>query len=199
MTILFEDLGKIIPFDIDQLIKTDTFKIYTKSDIDVEDWFVHKQMLEIDALDDQFKEWLIKIGVPPKRVIIWHWLCSKPDIAHIDSNSEGEIPTAAFNWTINNNNNWVQFYDMPDVEKVVMHGNEADTNWKTDNVSSYIPVNVSNVEPAAIWNTRGPALLNIAEPHLIVAPEMRTSVSIQFEVEEPFEIILDKLKNGKHS
>lgn len=195
-TKLFEDLKEHIPFDIDHLIKPNTFEIITIDDIDVDDWFVHKQHLEVDVLDDGFRNWLIEKNASPKRVLIWHWLCSTPDIAHIDCNSEGEIPTAALNWTINNNKSQVQFYHIPEVEKTVMHGNQADTNWKTDNVSAYIPINVKGLEPAAIWNTRGPALLNIAEPHLIVAPEMRTAISIQFELEEPFDIILGKLKNG---
>jgi hypothetical protein len=195
MPILFKDLKEIIPFDTDHLIKPNTFNIFKKSDIDVEDWFVHKQMLEPDVLEDNFRNWLIQKGTVPKRVVVWHWLCSSPDIAHIDCNSEGEIPSAALNWTINNNDSRVEFFHVPGVEKKVMHGNQADTNWKTDNVSAYIPVNVKGLSPAAVWNTRGPALLNISEPHLIVAAEMRTAISIQFELEEPFEIILGKLTN----
>lgn len=195
MTILFEDLKSVIPFEIEQLIKPDSFDILTKETIDVEDWFVHKENLDITVLNDDFRNWLTAKGLAPRRVIIWHWLCSSPDIAHIDCNSEGEIPTAALNWTVTDKKSWVQFYDMPGVEKTVMYGNQADTNWKTDNVSAYIPINVKGIKPSAIWDSQGPALLNIAEPHLIVAPEMRTAVSIQFEVEEPFEIILGKLKN----
>lgn len=196
MTVLYEDLSEIIPFDVDRLIKPGSYKLLTEEDIDVKDWFIHKQNLDVSVLEENFTQWLIDRGVPPRRVIVWHWLCSSPDIAHIDCDSNGEIATAALNWTATNKKSWVQFYDMPGIEKTVMYGNQADTSFKTDNVSAYIPVNVNGIEPSSIWNTRGPALLNISEPHLIVAPEMRTAISIQFDSEEPFKIILGKIKNG---
>lgn len=197
--IFFEILKDIIPFDISQLVKPNSFEIITVDSIDTDDLFVHKQHYEIEEiLNEDFKNWLLDREVIPRRVLVWHWLCANPDIAHIDCNSEGEIPTAALNWTINDNKNQVQFYNIPDVKKEVVYGNQADVNWKMDNVTAYIPINVKGLKPAAIWNTRGPALLNIAEPHLIVAPEMRTAVSLQFHREESFEVILGKIRYGRY-
>lgn len=176
MTILYQDLHNLIPFRVDSLIDISRIKII--ADSPVNDQFVHKEEISLDIINKDFLNFLNDKGISISKAIVWHWLCKNPHWAHIDCDSNGEILSWAINWTVNNNKSCVNFYDLPNVDKTVRFGNEIDTDWKTDNVTSYIPVNVKNISPTASWDSRGPALINTSVPHLIVAPEMRTSISL---------------------
>jgi hypothetical protein len=189
----YNNVSTLIPFSVDDLIDISCVEILET--VPSEDNFVHKQSLPPEVLTQQFLEFLNERDLGVSKVLVWTWLCKDPHIAHIDCNDKGEILPAAFNFTMNTNKSDVRFYDMPDVDKTVMTGNQADTEWKTDNVQAYIPVNVKNVEPAAVWDDRGPCLINTSVPHLIVAPEIRTSISLQFNKSETIEILLQKLSS----
>ena len=189
----YNNVSTLIPFSVDDLIDISCVEVLET--VPSEDNFVHKQSLPPEVLTPQFLEFLDERDLGVSKVLVWTWLCKDPHIAHIDCNDKGEILPAAFNFTMNNNKSDVRFYDLPDVDKTVMTGNQADTEWKTDNVQAYIPVNVKNVEPAAVWDNRGPCLINTSVPHLIVAPEIRTSISLQFNKSETIEILLQKLSS----
>jgi hypothetical protein len=189
----YNNVSTLIPFSVDDLIDISCVEILET--VPSEDNFVHKQSLPPEVLTPQFLKFLDERDLGVSKVLVWTWLCKDPHIAHIDCNDKGEILPAAFNFTMNTNKSDVRFYDMPDVDKTVMTGNQADTEWKTDNVQAYIPVNVKNVKPAAVWDDRGPCLINTSVPHLIVAPEIRTSISLQFNKSETIEILLQKLSS----
>jgi hypothetical protein len=189
----YNNVSTLIPFSVDDLIDISCVEVLET--VPSEDNFVHKQSLPPEVLTPQFLKFLDERDLGVSKVLVWTWLCKDPHIAHIDCNDKGEILPAAFNFTMNNNKSDVRFYDLPDVDKTVMTGNQADTEWKTDNVQAYIPVNVKNVEPAAVWDNRGPCLINTSVPHLIVAPEIRTSISLQFNKSETIEILLQKLSS----
>lgn len=188
-----QEVQHLIPFNVDDLIDISCVEIINNPP--VEDNFVNKVELPAEVLTPQFLNFLKERDLDVSKVLIWTWLCKNPHIAHIDCNAQGEILPAAFNFTMNDNVSDVRFYDLPDVDKTVMFGNQADTEWKTDNVQAYIPVDVKGIEPAAVWSNRGPCLINTSVPHLIVAPEIRTSVSLQFKKSETLEILLQKLSS----
>lgn len=175
MTLLYKNVSNLIPFDVNDLIDLSRFEIISEAPCEQ---FVHKQNLPPDVLNPKFLDFLRSKDIGVQKVSIWHWYCKDPYWAHIDCNAEGRILPAALNWTIKEHISQVNFYDIPDVEKTVRFGNEIDTGWRTDNVTAYIPVNVKGLTPDAIWNDRGPALINTSVPHLVLAPEMRTSVTV---------------------
>jgi hypothetical protein len=188
----YRKVDDLIPFDVDDLIDISCVEI--QETVPVEDNFVHKQSLPPEVLTPQFLEFLNSKNLDVTKVLVWTWLCKDPHIAHIDCNDRGEILPSALNFTMNNNVSDVRFYDIPDVDKTVMFGNEADKGWDTPNVQAYIPVNVKNIEPAAVWNDRGPCVINTSVPHLIVAPEIRTSISLQFRHQCSAEELVERLR-----
>lgn len=182
----------LIPFAVDELIDKSSVEIFTQSK---ENW-VHKGHLPPKALNPRFLKFLRDRDLDVDKVLVWHWKCNDPYIAHVDCDEKGVILPSALNWTLNDNVSCVNFYDMPDAEKVVMFGNQADTEWDAPNVKAYIPIDVKNETPAAVWDNRGPCIINTSVPHLIVAPEIRTSISLQFVKPVDISILFEKLKNG---
>ena len=176
MTILYQNISTLIPFDVDSLV--DVTKINILKEAPCDDQFVHKEILPVDIINNDFLNFLKTKNISLDKVIVWHWFCKDPEWAHIDCSSSGEILPCAINWTINSNKSQVNFYNLPNIDKTVRFGNEIDTGWRTDNVTAYIPVNVKGIDPDAVWDDRGPAIINTSIPHLIVAPEMRTSISL---------------------
>jgi hypothetical protein len=187
----YQNVNSLIPFDIDELI--DLAKITILQTSPVEDKFAYTQTFGLDVLNPEFLKFLCEKDLEPKKVLIWHWLCKDPHIAHIDSNSAGTITPLALNWTLSTKRSQVNFYDVGDRAYEVKHGNEADTSFTIQHVASYIAVDVSGLEPNAIWQGRGPCLLNISKPHMIVAPDLRITVSLQFCKDLGIESALNKL------
>jgi hypothetical protein len=188
----YRKVDDLIPFDVDDLIDISCVEI--QETVPVEDNFVHKQTLPPEVLTPQFLDFLNSKNLEVSKVLVWTWLCKDPHIAHIDCNDRGDILPSALNFTMNTNISDVRFYNIPDVDKTVMFGNEADTEWDTPNVQAYIPVNVRDIEPAAVWNDRGPCVINTSVPHLIVASEIRTSISLQFRDQCSAEELVERLR-----
>ena len=188
----YRKVNDLIPFDVDDLIDISCVEI--QETVPVEDNFVHKQTLPPEVLTPQFLDFLNSKNLEVSKVLVWTWLCKDPHIAHIDCNDRGDILPSALNFTMNTNISDVRFYNIPDVDKTVMFGNEADTEWDTPNVQAYIPVNVRDIEPAAVWNDRGPCVINTSVPHLIVASEIRTSISLQFRDQCSAEELVERLR-----
>jgi hypothetical protein len=192
MTILYKNISKIIPFTIDSLIDLSKIKVIKEAPCD--DQFVHKETYPVSVINENFISFLKNKNITLDKIVVWHWYCKDPEWAHIDCSSSGEILPCAINWTINSNDSQVNFYNLDNIDKTVRFGNEIDTGWRTDNVTAYIPVNVKNIIPDAVWNNRGPALINTSVPHLIVAREMRTSISLGISSPVPsIEEILNRL------
>lgn len=193
MTILYKNVSDLIPFNVNELIDLSRFEIITKPPCEQ---FVHKQNLSADVLNPKFLEFLKSKNIDVQKVSVWHWYCKDPHWAHIDCNADGEILPAALNWTIKDHISQVNFYDIPNLDKTVRFGNDVDTGWRTDNVTAYIPVDVKDRSPDAVWNDRGPALINTSIPHLIVAPEMRTSITIGVMPPVPsIDVLLKRLQS----
>jgi hypothetical protein len=188
----YRKVNDLIPFDVDDLIDISCVEI--QETVPVEDNFVHKQTLPPEVLTPQFLDFLNSKNLEVSKVLVWTWLCKDPHIAHIDCNDRGDILPSALNFTMNTNISDVRFYNIPDVDKTVMFGNEADSEWDTPNVQAYIPVNVRDIEPAAVWNDRGPCVINTSVPHLIVASEIRTSISLQFRDQCSAEELVERLR-----
>jgi hypothetical protein len=188
----YRKVDDLIPFDVDDLIDISCVEI--QETVPAEDNFVHKQTLPPEVLTPQFLDFLNSKNLEVSKVLVWTWLCKDPHIAHIDCNDRGDILPSALNFTMNTNISDVRFYNIPDVDKTVMFGNEADTEWDTPNVQAYIPVNVRDIEPAAVWNDRGPCVINTSVPHLIVASEIRTSISLQFRDQCSAEELVERLR-----
>ncbi len=192
MTLLYKDVSNLIPFDVNTLINYDFVEIINDSPCDM---FVHKQNLKPSVLNPEFLSFLNSKNINVQKVIVWHWFCKTARWAHIDCSAQGEILPAALNWTLEDHDSQVNFYNLPNVDKTVRFGNEIDTGWRTDNVTAYIPVNVEGVEPDAVWSTQGPALINTSIPHLIIAPQMRRSVSLGIYNPVSIETLLERLQN----
>jgi hypothetical protein len=191
MTSFFQNISSCIPFNVDNLLDLSKVEIFIDPPCD---HFVHKQTFSSEILNPLFYEFLCNKNLKVQKVIVWHWYNKNPFWAHIDSDKNGVVSPSAINWTINNNQSQVNFYDLSDVEKNVKFGNEIDENSRTDNVTAYIPINVKGLVPNAVWNDRGPAVINTGVPHLVVAPEMRTSISLNFENPIPtISDIIDRL------
>jgi hypothetical protein len=189
-----QDLSTVIPFDLDDLIDLSQVTIITQAP--VEDNYVHKASLPPSVLNPKFLDYLEQRDLDIEKIVVWHWLTKNPHIAHIDSNQYGVVLPSAINWTLTSTNSRVQFYDLPNVKKVVMQSNEASAEWTTNNLTSYIPIDVSGIDPVDTWDTKGPCLINTSVPHLVVAPEIRTSVSLQLKNPRSFDVILEKIVNG---
>jgi hypothetical protein len=184
-----KSIKELIPFDVEDLLDKDKVEIFNQAP---NNW-VHKGYLPPETLNPKFLKFLQDKDLDVDKVLVWHWFCDSPHIAHIDCDENGTILPSAMNWTITDNKSCVHFYDMPDVEKTVMFGNEADTEWDAPNVKAYIPIDVKNEVPAATWNDQGPCIINTSVPHLIVAPEIRTSISLQFKKPVDILVLYEKL------
>ena len=191
MTVFFQNISSLIPFNINELIDLSKIEIFNEPPCEE---FVHKQSFKSDILNNNFLKFLNNKGIEVEKVLVWHWFNRDPFWAHIDSNNEGVVSPSAINWTINNNVSQVNFYQLTDAEKTVAFGNAVDKNSRTENVTSYIPINVKGLTPNAVWNDRGPTVINTSVPHLVIAPEMRTSISLNFKIPMPtIETVLDRL------
>jgi hypothetical protein len=175
----FENIADIIPFNIDELI--DINKLTLIHDIK-EDNYVRKNSYDPSILNQEFVNWLkVNLNLTAEKVILWHWKTDKnPNLAHIDSNSKGEIsPGAAINWTISKNFTSVSWYEVEKIDYKISMNNEADTRWNTPNVEAYIAIPVNYADRVAEWSERGPTLIETSKPHLIYAGEnTRISVSL---------------------
>jgi len=196
----FEDLANLIPFTVDSLLAN-------KDDLPLEfnidqDNFVRKNVYKPDIINPDFVKWLKdNLDLTIEKVVLWHWKTDKePNIAHIDSNPQGEIsPGAAINWTLSKEFTSVSWYDVDDVEYRVSMNNEADRRWNTPNVEAYIAIPVKYSDRVAEWSGRGPTLIETSKPHLIYAGEhTRVSISLNFGKYVDFDSVIkkvDQLKN----
>lgn len=191
----FEDIFDVIPFDIDSLIDTSSLDL----DFDIkEDNFVRKNSYDPSILNKDFVKWLKdNLDLSVEKVILWHWKTDKnPNIAHIDSNTEGKIsPGAAINWTLSENYTSVAWFKKEDIEYKVSMNNEADRRWNTPNVEAYIAVPVEFSDRLDEWSSRGPALIETSIPHLIYAGgHTRVSISLNCGPWVDFNSVLEKVE-----
>lgn len=191
MTTYFQNISSILPFDKKDLI--DVTDILFISEPSCQN-FVHKQSLSPTVLNTDFHKFLSEKGLEVEKVLIWHWYNEDPYWAHIDSNDQGVVSPCALNWTLSTDSSQVNFYDIENVEKTVKFGNDIDENSITENVTSYIPINVKGLNPSAVWDDQGPAVINTSVPHMVVSSGMRISVSLNFKNPMPtIEDVIDRL------
>lgn len=192
----YEDISDIIPFHVDDLIDKDSFLILPLDFKIQRDNYVRKNIFQKDILNKKFISWVeqkteMKIG----KVILWHWRCDYPNVAHIDCNPQGKIaPNAALNWTISTESTSVQWFDTDQWELKVSMNNEDFPDWDMPNVEAYISVKVKQEDRDDEWQGRGPAIINTSIPHMIYAPNTRISCSLQFAGEFTYQELLDKFR-----
>lgn len=191
----FENIFDIIPFEINSLIDISNLSL----DFDIkEDNFVRKNSYDPSILNQDFVKWLKeKLDLSVEKVILWHWKTDKnPNLAHIDSNTKGDIsPGAAINWTLSKEFTSVAWFKKENIEYKVSMNNEADRRWNTPNVEAYIAVPVNYADRLAEWSDRGPALIETSIPHLIYAGEhTRVSVSLNCGHWIDFNSVMEKVE-----
>lgn len=179
-----------IPFERDSLVNLSKISMLHSVD---HDNFVRKDNYPVEVLNHNFVNFLKDKNISIRKVVVWHWKCNNPNVAHIDSGPNGSGPTSAINWTIDSNNNsCVNFYEFPIDNLSVKYANQALPNWIVENVSSYIPIDVSTKSPITVWNDQGPCLINPNKIHMVVAPSLRITVSLQFQDDTSFLELVEK-------
>jgi hypothetical protein len=159
--------------------------------------FVKKSVLDIEVLNPVFRDYLNNlVGAQMNKVIVWYWGNSDLKVAHIDCNSNKEVHPFAVNWVLNPQDSQVNFYDISQEEFALGFGDDGASGLKTENVTAYIPIDVSNSIPAASWTTKNLCLLNTSIPHMIETAEFRVSASIQFDIGVKFETTVERILNG---
>ena len=160
--------------------------------------FVKKNVFGVDVLNQDFRQYVDDlVGAKMNKVVIWYWGNSDLKFAHIDCNSKKEIHPFAINWVLNTQQSQVNFYDKTDEELAYGFGDNGIPGLKTENVTAYIPVDVSDSIPATAWATKGLCLLNTSIPHMIETAEYRISASIQFDIDVKFEPTIERILNGQ--
>lgn len=182
------------PFDRDQFFDNKNFSI----DIDtpVTD-FVKKNLYDTNILNQDFLEYVNDlVGAKMNKVIIWYWGNTDLKIAHIDCNSQKEIHPFAINWVLNSQDSQVNFYDKTNEELAYGFGNNGIPGLKTENVTAYIPIDVSEDTPTIAWNSKDLCLVNTSLPHMIETNTFRISASIQFDIDVKFETTIERIMHG---
>lgn len=188
----FYSLVNAIPYSTDYLI--DLSKIKIIKDID-QDNFVRKDNYAPTVLSPDFLAYLESLGIKIRKVVVWHWLCKNPHLAHVDSGPNGDTITAAINWVISKPSTQLNFYNISIRDPKVAFGDKLNNEeWHTENVGSYIPIIVNGLEPDAIWDTCEPHLINPTIPHMVVAKTPRITVSLQLQENIPFLDLVERFK-----
>jgi hypothetical protein len=159
--------------------------------------FVKKNVFDPEILNQQFKQYINNlVGAEIKKVVIWYWGTSTLKMAHIDCNDKKEIHPLAINWVLNSQTSRVNFYNKTQEDLDIGFGDNGVPGLKTENVTAYIPVDVSNSVPAVAWSTKTLCLLNTSIPHMIETNEYRISASLQFDIDVGFTSTVDRILNG---
>lgn len=160
--------------------------------------FVKKNIYGVDILNQDFRHYVDDlVGAKMNKIVIWYWGNTDLKIAHIDCNSKKEIHPFAINWVLNPQPSQVNFYDKTEEELKMGFGDNGVPGLKTENVTAYIPVDVSNNVPSVAWTTKDLCLLNTSIPHMIETLEFRISASIQFDIDVKFEPTVARILNGQ--
>jgi hypothetical protein len=192
----YEDISNVIPFDVDELVDQAKLSILPLDYNIGRDNYVRKQVCQKEVLNKSFVEWVEKkTGMSIDKVLIWHWKCTDPTVAHIDCNPEGKIaPNGALNWTLTKDFSSVQWFNTNDWKLKVSMNNEDFPGWDMPNVEAYISVKVNQEDKDDEWTTQGPAIINTTIPHMVYAPSTRISISLQFAGEFTYQELLDKFR-----
>jgi hypothetical protein len=181
------------PFTDDLFFNDKDFKIDINTPVTE---FVKKNVFDPEILNQQFKQYVNNlVGAEIKKVVIWYWGKSNLKIAHIDCNDKKEIHPLAINWVLNSQESRVNFYNNLPEDLDIGFGDNGIYGLKTENVTSYIPVDVSNSVPAVAWSTKNLCLLNTSIPHMIDSTAYRISASIQFDINVTFEATVARILN----
>jgi hypothetical protein len=193
----YEDISDIIPFHVDDLLNKECLSTLPLNFKVEKDNYVRKNVFQKDILNKKFVEWVEdRAEMKIDKVVLWHWLCNYPDVAHIDCNPQGKIaPNGALNWTLSKDFTSVQWFNTDAWELKVSMNNEDFPGWDMPNVEAYISVKVNQEDRDDEWSSRGPAIINTTIPHMIYAPTTRVSISLQFAGEFTYQELLDKFRN----
>jgi hypothetical protein len=184
-----------VPFTHDQFFNDQTFNIDINSPVTD---FVKKTVFVPEVLNQNFKQYVETIvGAEIRKIVIWYWGNSDLNLAHIDCNDKKEVHPMAINWVLNPQPSQVNFYDKTSEELTIGFGDNGIPNLKTENVTSYIPVDVSGNTPAVAWSTKTLCLLNTSIPHMIKTDTYRISASLQFDIDVKFESVVARILNDQ--
>ena len=185
------DLDKIVPWPNEDLI--DFSLIDTNLENPVPNYY--KKLIypptvlkpELHTLLDDL------VGAEMNKVIIWQWGRSDHNNAHIDCNSKGEIQPFAINFVLSKWNSTLEFFDHQDVDIDIKIGGEALPDVVTENVTTYLAIDVSGLTPRAVWDGKRPCIINASVPHIVRTPEMRVTASIQWAIDVDLQPVYDRI------
>lgn len=184
-----------VPFTNNQFFNGQIFDVDINSPVTD---FVKKNVFAPEVLNQNFKQYVETIvGAEIRKVVIWYWSNSDLNIAHIDCNDKKEVHSMAINWVLNPQPSQVNFYDNTSEELNIGFGDNGIPGLKTENVTAYIPVDVSNNTPATAWSTKTLCLLNTSIPHMIETDTYRISASLQFDIDVKFESVVARILNDQ--
>jgi hypothetical protein len=161
-----------------------------------QDLFV-KKSFDRSYLDKIFLNQLeTTFGETVSKINLWFWGSSKSNIAHIDCGPDiKEKHPFAINYVLNDEPSSVNWYDINESQDLsIKHGDEKVTGLTIENVTTYIPVDVTNLNSSEQWNSKELTIINTSIPHIIRTDFYRVSVSIQFPTKLTLNDALSSLK-----
>ena len=188
------DLDNIVPWTNDELI--DFAQVETNLEEPVHNYY-KKLIYPPTVLKKEFQDMMDDlVGAKMNKCIIWQWGASDHDNAHIDCNSKGEIQPFALNFVLSGWDSGVEFYDNEQTELKISVGDESLDGVKTENVTTYMAIDVSGLEPRANWAGKRPCIINASVPHIVRTREMRVTASIQWASDVALEPVYERIKQN---
>lgn len=180
--------------DIIQLDYRDIFKNHSEQNLFV------KHSVDRSHLNDQFRDELeTMFGFEISKINLWYWGASDSRIAHIDCGpSLKERHPFAINFVLNSEESSVAWYDVSEENLTIKTGDEGVPGLDIQNVTTYIPVDVTGLTPSKIWSSKDLTVINTSIPHIIDTKDFRISVSIQFPIQLTLEAALSALQQHKN-
>lgn len=180
-----EDILKVNYKDMFQCDDQDQNNLFIKKSFD-RSYLDEKFLNDLETL---FEEKVLKVN-------LWFWGASKSNMAHIDCGPDiNEKHPFAINYVLNDEPSSVHWYNTGvDKNLSIKHGSEAVEGLTIKNVTTYIPVDVTDLEPNKQWAAKELTLINTSIPHIIRTDFYRVSVSIQFPSTFTLDSALKKLK-----
>lgn len=179
---------KILKVDYREIFKNET----------VENLYV-KRTFDRSYLDEDFRNDIENVfGFEISKINLWYWGASDSRIAHIDCGPNlNERHPFAVNFVLNPEASSVAWYDVAEDNLTIKTGDEGVPGLDIQNVTTYIPVDVTGLTASRSWSSKDLTLINTSIPHIIDTDSFRVSVSIQFPTQLTLESALNLLQTHK--
>lgn len=176
----YYDLSHIFTIDKNKILKTNIQEFIP---IEKSKNLYIKKTFDRTLVDDDFKNLIENILEEQiSKINLWYWGSSDSNMAHIDCGPNlSERHPFAINYVLNKESSEVHWFDIEENTLLkIQHGDDHVPGLDIQNVTTYIPVDVTNLSPSESWATKELTLLNTSIPHIIRTENFRISVSIQF-------------------